>query len=362
MNVPANSTPLSTELHFLSGIVLAGDCRPALTYLTHASEQSRAAFCRAAHLHHVTVRSFRPLAEAASASGDSELAVWAREVLSQEESRIANVLNYGEAVCRVLEEAGYPVLVIKSLDHWPDIGNDLDLYTSASKGAVRSLLERRFRAVSGPRTWGDRLAEKCGYRITGLRSTIEVHHGRLGQTGEHRALAERFLSRRVPASFLSYAFMVPAPEERVIAATLQRMYRHFYFRICDVANTAGLIERDELDFAELHAAASSAGILAGVSSYLRIVAGYLRKYARRNLHLPPSITDQALFDREVWFVRGPWLRIPVLATAPALYARQMAATFRHGDLRATFRLSLLPPLASAAKLTYLMTGNHHGIW
>jgi hypothetical protein len=34
----------------------------------------------------------------------------------------------------------------------------------------------------------------------------------------------------------------------------------------------------------------------------------------------------------------------------------------NGDWRATFRLSLLPPLASVAKMAYLVTGNHRGIW
>jgi hypothetical protein len=352
----------TTELHLLSQVVLAGECRPALDHLVRADPEHRAAFHRAAHLHHVVVRAFRPLAASARACGESQVADWAETMLALEEDRIANVLGHGWAVCAELELAGCPTVVIKSLDHWPDIGNDLDLYTTANEPAVRSLLQRRFGAVSGPRTWGDRLAAKCGFHIPGMQATVEVHHGRLGQTGEHRALAQRFITRRVHANFLEHRFLVPAPEERVIAATLQRMYRHFYFRICDVANTAGLAERRELDYAELHRAATSAGILAGVSSYLNIVSTYLRQYGGRPLQLPAAITKNALFDGPVLFVRGPWLRVPVFSTAVPLYSKQATAMLLRRDLSGTLRLGLLPPLASAAKMAYLITGDHRGIW
>jgi len=352
----------TTELHLLSQLVLGGDCSSAIDHLVRADHQRRALFHRAAQLHHVVVRAFQPLAASARACGESQLAKWAEEMLWLEENRIANVLTHGRAVCQEMELAGCPTVVIKSLDHWPDIGNDLDLYTTASKEAVRSLLERSFRAVSGPRTWGDRLAAKCGFHIPRMQASVEVHHGRLGQTGEHRALAQRFIRRRINATFLGHAFMVPAPEERVIAATLQRMYRHFYFRICDLANTKGLVERGELDYAELYSAATSAGILPGVSTYLSIVSAYLRRYTGRPLHLPAFITERALLGGQVLFVRGPWLRVPVLSAAVPLYRKQMTAMVMNRDLSGTFRLGLLPPLASAAKMAYLITGDHSGIW
>ena len=46
---------------------------------------------------------------------------------------------------------------------------------------------------------------------------------------------------------MSYTFPVPAPEERIIVATLQRMYRHFYFRICDIVNSGALVEQREAE-------------------------------------------------------------------------------------------------------------------
>ena len=38
-----------------------------------------------------------------------------------------------------------------------------------------------------------------------------------------------------------FMFRVPAPEEQVTLATLQRMYRHFYIRLTDLLNLTGLV-------------------------------------------------------------------------------------------------------------------------
>ena len=73
-------------------------------------------------------------------------------------------------------------------------------------------------------------------------------------------------------------FYVPAPEERIFAATLQRMYRHFYFRVCDILNATAIVESGKVDFRELRAAATAAGIWPGVASFLKIVSDYVQRY------------------------------------------------------------------------------------
>jgi hypothetical protein len=132
--------------------------------------------------------------------------------------------------------------------------------------------------------------------------------------------------------------------------------------VCDVANTAGLIERRELDYVELRTAAEIGGVWPGVASYLNIVADYVRQYTGKILSLPASVMNSARLDASALFIRGPWLRVPVFPQTISLYGRQLAAMARQGDLTGTFRLSLLPPLASVAKLACKITGTPRGIW
>jgi hypothetical protein len=255
------------------------------------------------------------------------------------------------------------MVVIKSLDHWPpDLGNDLDLYTTANESAVIDVMKRRFGAELEARSWGDRLARKWNFRVPGLRESIEVHVQRLGQTGEHTALAQRFVARRVERQVGGYGFLVPAPEERVIVATLQRMYRHFYFRICDMCNTARLIDDNAIDYAELERAAMQGGIWPGVATYLKIVADYVGRYRGIELPLPANVAKAAMFGAERVNVRAKFLRVPMMPEGAKLYTSEVKTMALNGNVPATLRLSLLPPLASAAAIAYKITGSDKGVW
>ena len=80
----------------------------------------------------------------------------------------------------------------------PDLGNDLDLYTTSDERSVNRVMLSRLGAHTEPRSWGDRLANKWNFVIPGLPESVEVHAQRLGQTGEQTAMAKRFITRRVP--------------------------------------------------------------------------------------------------------------------------------------------------------------------
>src|SRR3989442_736285 len=106
-----------------------------------------------ANSHHVIVRSFPPLLQILSAQGDSKMAERVRNGLDAERIRIQHGLSFLEPVCRALEDAGQ-VIVIKSLDHWPDLGSDLDLYTNAEASDVVAIMRNRFQAKPAERSWG----------------------------------------------------------------------------------------------------------------------------------------------------------------------------------------------------------------
>jgi len=280
-----------------------------------------------------------------------------------------------QKVCDALEEADCPVAVMKTLDHWPDLGNDLDLVSTGRRVDIVKVFTQQFNANLEARSWGDRLANKWNFTLPGLRESIETHIGRLGQTGEHIALARRFIDRRVIVQVNGLSFYIPAPEERIFAATLQRMYRHFYFRICDIVNTAALLDDSAaqlssraqenggvLNFVELQRAAVEGGIWPGVATYLKLVADYAQRYRGTAPPLPENVRAAAMFGGEKLSVRSRFIRVPMLPEGALLYTRQVQSTALRGDVPATFRLSLLPPLASAAAIAFKITGDDKGIW
>ena len=337
----------------------APDLFPLLTSLTPGQRQD---FTELADANHVVIRVLEVLNRVAGNRGDGQIQAWAVNGLAKERARIANALSHLENVCNVLEEEGCPTVVMKTLDHWPDLGNDLDLVSTGTKERIVQVFTKRFGARVEARSWGDRLACKWNFTLPGLPESIETHIGRLGQMGEHVGLARRCIDRRVSLRINGHQFFVPAPEERIFAATLQRMYRHFYFRVCDILNAAALVESGKIGFLELRAAAATAGIWPGVASFLKIVSDYVQRYRGTALDLPVGVLTDATVGGDKIYQRARFLRLPVMPYAARLYTRQITQAAFSGNVPATLRLSLLPPLASAAAVAFKITGSDKGVW
>jgi hypothetical protein len=324
--------------------------------------EERSEFVSLADSHHVIVRGLNTVLAQANRDGNTALAQWASGELDKEHKRISTALVYLQSICEELENAGCQTTVMKSLDHYPDLGNDLDLYSTADDHAICKVMTEKFNAHIEARSWGDRLAHKWNFAVPGLKESIEIHVQRLGQMGEHTALARRFVTRRVLKVVEEKTYYVPAPEERIIVATLQRMYRHFYFRVCDIVNSAAIIESGELNFEELKRATEAAGIWPGVATYLTIVSDHVKQYRGAALALPDFVPAAARFGGGQIKPRARFLRVPVLPHGAALYTYQVTQAAARGDVPATFRLSLLPYLASAAAVAYKVTGSDKGVW
>lgn len=310
--------------------------------------------------HHVIMRAF-PQLEAVMVAQGKEEAQWCESAIVKEQSRIDRALSFLSPICDALRKAG-DVIVIKSLDHWPDLGSDLDLYTNASSADVVAIMREHFKAHLEERSWGDRLANKWNFVVPELPELVEVHVCRLGQTGEQVAITDSLVKRSRLAQFGNQTLRVPAPEDRLIISTLQRMYRHFYLRLCDVVDTAALINSGTIDYAYLKSIASSAGLWDGLATYLVTVSGYVKSYCGSDLPLPSLVTDGAHFGNELVYFRRKFLRIPIFPQAAKFYASEWKRLLLNGELESTLRLSLLPGLAAAAALEFKLTGTDKGIW
>ncbi|MGA3091341.1 MAG: nucleotidyltransferase family protein [Terriglobales bacterium] len=351
------------DLHLLSHLLLGepfARCSGESGMLPNWGHDELARFLAFADRHHVLVRAVEALQSSTLHEMSPRLSSQCATVLAKEQDRVRRALKVLDTVCEALESAECPAIVIKSLDHWPDIGSDLDLYTGGRQDQVVSILERNFAAEVLPRSWGDRLAHKWNFSLPGLAEAVEVHVGCLGQTGEHLNLALRLERRAVRKTLGGYTFRVPAPEERVLITTLQRMYRHFYYRLCDIVDTTKLIQAQELDYTILRTAAESSGIWPGVGSLLTAVAEFAHAYGAK-LELPAEVVSSATKGGALE-LRGDFLRISIMPQAVGLFLRQVVCAGTQKNFRTVSRLSLLPGLAAAAFVAYKVTGNDKGIW
>ncbi|HKT69359.1 MAG TPA: hypothetical protein VJP83_07980, partial [Terriglobales bacterium] len=163
------SSPEAAHLRALSQLTLnkqepgSNALQEAFNYVSGLDTEDRAELVRLADSHHVLVRALQTVHALAAGAANTELIAWTEATLAAEQGRIENALRHLDSVCRELEAASCPAVVIKSLDHWPDLGNDLDLFSPASERSIVRVMREKFQAHVEPRSWGDRLANKWNF-------------------------------------------------------------------------------------------------------------------------------------------------------------------------------------------------------
>lgn len=366
----SNLTALKTQdRHFfiLSRMLLAKDLEQVLSsaegYALRAMDEAEFhRIVKTAQKNHVIVRALDTFAQLMLHADDRERAEWTEAPLEAERSRIVHALGHIREICDAFQVQGLSVMVIKSLDHWPDFGSDIDLYTDAHAEQVCSLMTERFQAQIADRSLGDRMAGKWNFLVPGLAEPVEIHVQRMGQTGEQHNLASKILGRARVIDIDGQSYKVAHIADRIMISTLQRMYRHFYFRLCDIIDSASLAEQKAIDYSQLRSFANAAGIWEGVASYLMIVSDYVEHFGETRLDIPDFVKTDARFGGEEVFVRGDFLRVPFMPQSAELYRSQLAGLIRRGEVRNSARLGLLPWLATAAALSYKLSGSDKGIW
>jgi hypothetical protein len=184
----------------------------------------------------------------------------------------------------------------------------------------------------------------------------------LGQIGEQSLLGESLVAGAAAVPFESHAFRVPAPEDRIMIRTLQRMYRHFYIRLSDIVEIALLVDQEIIDYDYLRSLAQLTGIWDGVATYLKLVADYVEVYRGSSLPLPAFIVSAARFGNAHVQFRRNFLRVPIMPHCARLYASELNRLLWNGQISSTLRLSLMPALATAAALKQRITASDKGIW
>ena len=333
-----------------------------IQYVFSLSKEQLRGFLKQAEMQRVLRRTLHVLKNTLPNGGDEVTGETLDQFILEERGRVKTALAYLREIAGIFEKSGHPIVVMKTLDHWPDTGSDVDLLVTADHAEVCQIFEKDLGARKQPQSWGDRLAHKFNFRVPGLAELVEVHVDCLGQTGEQKALARGILDRSVLQSYDSITFPVPVPEDRIVIATLQRMYRHYYIRLTDIVNIYDLLSDDRVDFDRLKAIADVGSVWPGVATLLTIVCQHAVRFGGDSIYLPDSVTIAARFGATRTYLDQKFVRVPLVPEAANLFWGQLIGIGRKHHFRAMMRLSLLPLLATAAFVSFRITGNDKGVW
>ena len=105
------SMPVSEKDHIraLSLLALAPErAHEALQFVTALDESGREQLSAFADSHHVVMRAFTVLHEAAASAGDERIAYWSLRAIEREKSRIGTAVTFLADICHQLESNGCP--------------------------------------------------------------------------------------------------------------------------------------------------------------------------------------------------------------------------------------------------------------
>ena len=98
-----------------------------------------------------------------------------------------------------------------------------------------------------------------------------------------------------------------------------------------------------------------------MASFLKIVSDYVQRY--RGTGLSSRGRNRRRYrERRQNLHACAFSAPPIMPYGARLYTRQIIQAAFSGNVPATFRLSLLPPLASAAAVAFKITGSDKGVW
>jgi hypothetical protein len=263
----------------------------------------------------------------------------------EEAERVASALVTIGRLTELARARGTEVLFPKALQHYPDMGHDIDLCVLES-AAFDTAVMGELGATPARRGTFDRVSGKRGYTLPGSASPLEIHHGGFGHLGEHRAFLRRVLARRQICVTEGVDVSVPSKEDQLLIQTLQRMFSHFSVRVSDAMLAAQLIDDGDLDWDYVNRTAREFGFSAALSIWIGTIAGLCRRIAGRQL-LRSGGPEATLSERDDVFRMNP------SRVAPKLYGGVLMHALRRGNWETAGRIAVLPAAVMAFGLAGL---------
>ncbi len=261
--------------------------------------------------------------------------VW-NDAFISEAKRVRLALHGIGALGQLCTDAKIPHAFTKALQHWPDMGHDIDLFVMDASLQIDALVLSHLKGVPASSSLVNRISKKTGFDLPSVVTPLEIHHGLIGHVGEHTLFGSLMISRLRPQFLDGVTVPTPSPEDLVLIQVIQRFYGHFYFRLSDVLNGWHLLASPNLNWDIIHKTAATLGITRGVTLYTEILKS-LRHDVQKNDH-----SLEGLFHLND---TGNALKIP-MSLPIKLFLIKAGHDFAQGQWSGLGRMALIPFLAA----------------
>lgn len=301
---------------------------------------------------------FMRLTDALKETGQEAFLKGEASVLSEEKIRCSRSLDLIRTVSADFETDNIPYCFIKSLDNYPDFGNDVDIFFGATLEFVREYILKKYKGIPQKRKVSEFLCAKQSFKSPHW-PLLEIHCRKAGQVGEHDVLAERLVAHRVTKSVDGITHYTPSPVDTLLYIIIHRLYRHLYFKAADLINAYVLLKNSSVNEEEFLDIAGQLGITEGVRHMLGILQGICKDLFAADL-LTDRMRDIADPKAELYFKKN-FFRIPLFTIPPRLFATEFFSYIKKGRWNSVSRLLAVPVLSIIAYTTIKLF-NDDWVW
>lgn len=262
--------------------------------------------------------------------------------VEQERQRVAEAFELVHHVTAACAARGIAALFPKLLQHYPDLGDDLDLLVVTPSARVDAAILHGCRAVRRGSRLAGWIAGSASYRVEGCFTPLDIQHGRLGIVGEDTTFPAILWAGRRVTQIAGRDVITASPEHVLVLHGMQRLYGRLAIDLADVAAVMTSIRRDRLDWSLILETATRLGVRPGLEAFLGYVEQIHGRVFGRSL-LPEAVRARLRLDG--WgvpaFGAGSY-RYPVLRVNVALYRQRLAAALAARHWAVALRLFLVP--------------------
>jgi len=267
--------------------------------------------------------------------------------VAREAERVAATIELIRQVGEACARHDIDFIFPKALQHYPDMGADVDLLVLSRSADVDRVILQHLPAEARGRDLRSRMAHATVYRVAGCPSLLDIHHGRLGVLGEYTALPALLVKNRQPARVDGLHGFVPSLEDQILLQGLERVSGRRSLRLADVAFTVHAL-RLALDWDYILGTTRELGGLHPLSCYLSYVDQAYERCFGSGL-LPPELRRELILDGwgRVEFGSGR-LQFPALRANARIYLHELDTMIAARNWASAGRLLLLPLVAATA--------------
>lgn len=268
-----------------------------------------------------------------------------QKAVNEERERIERTIELMGKISDICEGEGIDFIFMKNYQHYPDMGEDIDLLVMDQIDIADSVLTERLGAKPFKRSILNRIGGKTQYSIDGYPSDLEIHHGRLSPMGDQIEYPSFLMRNRKTIRIGNEQLFVPSREDQFIVQVLQRVYGRFNIRISEIIYAINAIYIETFDWDYIFKTAKSIGIFYGLRFYLNYINLIYRNVMNKSLPLSKYKFSKSGFSFELRFNKLHY-RIPLITVARKIYIKKILSDIRASRWKPVGRICLLPFFAA----------------